>query len=259
MSFKTEYHVDVSFLHDLTTSAPPRERMPREEYLKYKKRLSLEYKKGEKEMKETLKKEMLRKLESLSELSKQCVEKPPSETLESSDEKQSLTGDMKNSFLKEAMKCKTPSHHDMFVKMWKLLDYDNKIKVQEYLYTNASLKSNPINPNIISEALFKYIDQDVFETLQNLLIKDFHSGMFTDKYKQKLSFLARNCTLREDDQFMKIWKKLNHDAKYSLTLYFEDNRDISDELKQWMQSDYKKSAEESEKRSREQILKWAGK
>ena len=94
MSFKTEYHVDVSFLHDLTTSAPPRARMPRKEYLEYKKKLSLAYKKGEKATKETLHKEMLRKLGSLSELHEKCdekeakcVEKQPSETLESSDKK----------------------------------------------------------------------------------------------------------------------------------------------------------------------------
>lgn len=264
MSFKTEYHVDVSFLHDLTTSAPPRPRMPREEYLKYKKMLSLAYKNGEKATKETLQKEMLRKLGSLSELHKQCdekeakcVEKQPSETLESSEKKIHLTEDMNNLFFEKASTCTTLSPSDMFIIMWKKLDYDNKIKVREYLYTKNTAESNFTKPNIISRTLFKYIDEDIFQTLRNLAVPDFNTGYYSRKYLEEVLNLAKRCTVTEDDQFMKIWQELDDGAKYYLTTYFENKSDVPDKLKEFVKYDTKASEAKTAQRSRQQILAWA--
>jgi hypothetical protein len=221
MSFKTEYHVDVSFLHDLVTmghsakasSAEAKIANKKEEKWARSKRLSEDMKERKKAEKRAWH-EMAARIDACKQ-------------------DKLLDDDMKEAIFQAAKKCDLSLTVDTFKIMWNNLNYDNKKMIQAYFHAmNAVYSDNrEKTQNPIPLKVLNFIDADVFETLLKCIVTDFNSHKFDPVYLTKIANLAISKTFQEVGAFVRIWEQLNLDAQNHLISYFSTNSNFNEQLK----------------------------
>jgi len=248
MSFKTEYHVDVSFLHDLvtmghtakvrSTKAPSAdspsadapnadEKSTNTQKIKWakSKKLSIETKDTRKAAKD-------RWIADRKELAKYKQYEP-------------LDEHMKQELFEAATRCDLSSPVDRFKNMWKNLTYRNKTIIQGYWNNKrASLNQDIKNPQI-SLSLLNFINEDVFNTLLQCIVTDFNNEKFDPVYLTKLTNFAMGRTPQECYAMTQIWENLNFRAQDRVIIYFQMRPDLHHQLKFCM--DLKKKEENRKK------------
>jgi len=256
MSFKTEYHVDVSFLHDLVTmghTAKVRSTKAPSAKVPSAKASIAKIQSADAESTNNNEENWARKRE-LSRQTKEARTAARDTWITNTDElekyKQAgpLDEHMKKELFEAATQCDLSSPFDRFKNMWKNLTYRNKTIIQGYWNNErASLDFNDITKKPkISLAVLNFINEDVFNTLLQCIVTDLNSNKRNEEYLEKLAYFAKSGNVRERDAFKKIWKKLNFRAQDFLCTYFSMRINYQDQAK--LCFDLKKAQENDIKR-----------
>ena len=209
MSFKTEYHVDVSFLHDLVTMGHTAKVQ------------------STKAQSANNNKEKWANSRELSRITAQKRKAARNAWIANTQELQNYKKDVpmqehtKLEFLTAATHCDLSSPVDTFKTMWNKLSYDKKTIIQGFLNTARASSDQDIKKPKISLALLNFINEDVFQTLLQCIVTEFNNEKFNPVYVKKLENLAMGSTLKERHAMKQIWENLNFRAQDRVIYYFQ--------------------------------------
>lgn len=270
MSFKTEYHVDVSFLHDLVTmghtAKEPNANAPSGNATSAKASIakaqsanaqSANAKKSNKNEEKWARKR------ALSRQTKEKRQQARHAWIANTDKLENYKHDgpldelMIEELFEAAQNCDLSSSVDDFKNMWKNLTYGNKKMMQAYfnkmnaVYSDSKEKTQ----NTIPLAVLNFINDDVFETLLKCIVTNFNSKEKDIGYLKKVEELAISPIFKNRDAFKRIWEKLNFDAQYYLLNYFsirtycQEQAKICKELKKEEENRKKSEYERNQKQA----------